>query len=110
MLNINQNKKIAQLDNEVKTLHDENNYYKSEMARLSEELHMKEKLIATINHDFGEKEMHYREKIADMEQKLEYTTQNFHALMEKYEKVETELTENVVNSPLNIEDRTEKGA
>jgi hypothetical protein len=94
MTNHNQSKKIAHLDNEVKMLIDENNFHKSENVRLTDDMMNKDKMLGAISHDFSEKEHQYRERIAELEKKLEYTSQNFQNLLEKYEKVETELTEN----------------
>jgi chromosome segregation ATPase len=93
---MNQAKRISHLDNEIKILIDENNFYKSDNTRLAEELMSKDKIINAINYDFNEKEKQYREKIAELEKKLDYSTQNFQNLMEKYEKVEIELTENCI--------------
>jgi hypothetical protein len=96
MSNHNQTKKISLLDNEVKILHDENNYLKADNLRLNEDLCNKDKIINAIHNDYSEKDLQYQERIAELEKKLEYTTTNFQNLMEKYEKVEIELTENIV--------------
>jgi hypothetical protein len=56
---------------------------------------MKEKVINQMNIEFSEKETHYNIKLNETEKKLEYLSRENQYLIERNEKIESEMSEMV---------------
>jgi hypothetical protein len=54
---------------------------------------MKEKVINQMNIEFSEKETHYNIKLNETEKKLEYLSRENQYLIERNEKIESEMSE-----------------
>jgi hypothetical protein len=72
-----------------------NNYLRSELNKLTEELMMKDKLIAQMNIEFSEKEAQYNIRNNDTEKKIEYIARENQYFLEKIDKLEAEVGEMV---------------
>jgi hypothetical protein len=68
---------------------------RSELSKLTEDLMMKDKLIAQMNIEYSEKEAQYNMRINDTEKKIDFFTRDNQYLVEKVDKLESEIGEMV---------------
>ena len=71
---------------------------KNEVLRLKEELNNKDKFINKLSIEFSTKEAEYTHKIEDLHTKIKDETTSYLSLLNKFEILEKEFSELVINS------------